>query len=72
MLTVVADEAGLVGPRAPGETAQEAQENPLEFVAENAINDEVYWAVDGDEKVIRLSQRMILMTKMLKKKLINQ
>ena len=42
VLTVIADEAGLVGPRAPGETAQEAQENPLEFVAENAINDEVY------------------------------
>ena len=42
VLTVVPDEAGLVGPGAPGETAQEAQENPLEFVAENAINDEVY------------------------------
>ena len=41
VLAVVADEAGLVGPGAPGEAAEEAQENSLEFVAKNAINDEV-------------------------------
>ena len=43
VLAVVADEPGLVGPgRPPGQTAQEAQEDSLEFVAENAINDEVH------------------------------
>ena len=41
VLAVVADQAGLVGPGAPGQAAQEAQENSLEFVAKNAINDEV-------------------------------
>ena len=41
VLAVVADQAGLVGPGAPGQAAQEAQEYSLEFVAKNAINDEV-------------------------------
>ena len=68
VLAVVPDEARLVGPgRPPGQAAQEAQEDSLEFVAENAVNDEVDGAVDGDEEVISLCQRMILMTKMLKK-----
>ena len=43
VLAVVPDEAGLLGPgRPPGQAAQEAQEDSLEFVAENAVNDEVY------------------------------
>ena len=42
VLAVVPDEARLVGPgRPPGQAAQEAQEDSLEFVAENAVNDEV-------------------------------
>ena len=64
MLTVVADEPHLGSP-APHQTAQQTKEDPLELVAEDAVDDEVDGAVDGDEKVVGLSERMILMTKML-------
>ena len=67
MLTVVADEPHLGSP-APHQTAQQTKEDPLELVAEDAVDDEVDGAVDGDEKVVGLSERMILMTKMLQQK----
>ena len=65
MLAVVPYESCL-GPPSLHKTAQEVQEDSLELVTEDAINDEVDGAVDGDEEVISLCQGMILMTKMLK------
>ena len=64
MLTVVADEPHLGSP-APYQTAQQTQEDPLELVAEDAVDDEVDGAVDGDEEIVCLCERMILIPSML-------
>ena len=65
MLTVVADEPHLRRP-ASHQTAHQAEEDSLELVAEDAVDDEVDGAVDGDQEVVCLSERVILMAKMLK------
>ena len=64
VLTVVADEPHLGSP-APHQTAQQTKEDPLELVSEDAVDDEVDGAVDGDQQVVGLGQGVVLVPEML-------
>ena len=50
---------------ATNKSTKKAEKYSFELVAEDAVDDEVNRAVDGDQEVISLRQRVILMSKML-------
>ena len=50
---------------APNKSTKKAEKYSFELVAEDAVDDEVNRTVNGDQEVISLCQRMILMSKML-------
>ena len=50
---------------ASNKSTKKAEKYSFELVAEDAVDDEVNRTVNGDQEVISLCQRMILMSKML-------
>ena len=50
---------------ASSKSTKKAEKYSFELVAEDAVDDEVNRTVNGDQEVISLCQRMILMSKML-------